>query len=163
MVLLHVEDEPVRASWLDRMVARIEIHPFFGYPMTISPLLSAALVPPVAIPAIVTGTSPFAVTTLIVVGLTMLVTLGEAARALWVRRNSYASPRWLHAVRAVVGDEVMERALANLTLLRGREPDYVLTRQDIVEQVRLVRRERRDAAKRARGVRLASEPDGSVA
>ncbi|HEX8554489.1 MAG TPA: hypothetical protein VF695_07260 [Sphingomonas sp.] len=145
-----------RASFLDRLVARADLSTE-GTPVW--PMLAAApitfLLPPTV--ALV-GEKWFA-------GLALLVTLVPfvwlglwCARAMYGWSHPYASPRWIHAVHAVVGDRNMSELLADLGRCHGGEPDHVLTRREVIEAVAGQRRRARDAKVRARGVRL-SGPD----
>lgn len=56
----------------------------------------------------------------------------ELARRIWTARHRYASPRWLRAVQAVVGDDVAVHALADLVGGHRQEPEYVVTRSEMI-------------------------------
>ena len=81
------------------------------------------------------------------------------ARGIWTLRHRYASPRWLRAVHAAIGDDLAVHALAELMRQHRYEPDYVLLRSDMTTAVQQERAKRKDAAHRAKGIRVMEEPD----
>jgi biopolymer transport protein ExbB/TolQ len=96
---------------------------------------------------------------MLVVWVALLVT--ELGRGLWTLRHRYASPRWLRSVYAAVGDDVAVHALAELMRQHRYEPNYVILRSDMASAVQQERAKRRDAARRAEGVRLVEEPEAA--
>lgn len=100
----------------------------------------------------------------VVVGRGMLVLwvalfVTKMGRGIWTLRHRYASPRWLRAVHAAVGDDLAAHALAELTRQHRYEPDYVLLRSDMTSAVQQERARRKDAIRRAEGIRVMEEPD----
>ena len=143
---------------LDRLVARWEVSRLNIVPFAISvvsfwPMLTVMIVIAKAI-----GTKPIVLGRgMLVVWVALLVT--EMGRGLWVLRHRYASPRWLRAVHAAIGDDVAVHALAELVRQHRYEPDYIVLRSDMTSAVQQERARRKDAARRAEGVRLVEEPD----
>lgn len=80
-------------------------------------------------------------------------------RGIWTLRHRYASPRWLRAVHAAVGDDLAVHALAELMRQHRYEPDYVLLRSDMTSAVQQERARRKDVVRRAEGIRVMEEPD----
>lgn len=78
----------------------------------------------------------------------------DVARSIWLLHHPYASPRWLRAVRAAVGEDVALGAFAHLIRCHDHEPDYVVKRSDMMIAVQVQRNERREAKRRAEGFRL---------
>lgn len=141
-----------RASLLDRLIAKGDVATG-GLPM--SPMLLAAPIPFVVPPLVtIVGERWFAGLALLI-SLLPLLWLGLwLARAMHGRLNPYASPRWLHAVRGVIGDETMTDLLIELDRQHAREPGHVITRREVADAVAVRRWRARDAKKRGRGVRL---------
>lgn len=146
--------EKVRAPLLDRLVARVELHPIFGQPLAVSTALALATMWPAMITMLPGRQAPAAALALLLAGLAALAWVVEGSRFVWRVRNPQASTRWLHAVRAVAGDDVMAYAVAGLMAWRTRDRDYVIIRRDVIEQVGAERRRRREALTRAHGVRI---------
>ncbi len=48
----------------------------------------------------------------------------DQVRGWWLTRHPHASPRWLRAVRAAIGDAVFDDALEHLKILHGDDPCY---------------------------------------
>lgn len=145
---------------LDRLVARWEVSRLNIVPVAISmvafwPMLIVTIGIARAIGAkpIVFGRGMLAV------WVALLVT--ELGRGFWTLRHRYASRRWLRAVHAAVGDDVAVHALAELMRQHGYEPDYVVLRSDMASAVQQERARRRDAARRAEGVRLVEGPEAA--
>lgn len=142
----------------DRLIARWEVSQMNVVPYAISvvaflPMLIVTIGIAKAI-----GARP------VVVGRGMLVLwvalfVTEMARGLWALRHRYASPRCLRAVHAAVGDDLAVRALAELMRQHRYEPDYVLLRSDMTSAVQQERARRKDAIRRAKGIRMMQEPD----
>ncbi|MGW8142491.1 hypothetical protein [Sphingomonas zeae] len=80
-------------------------------------------------------------------------------RGIWTLRHRYASPRWLRAVHAAVGDDLAVHALAELIRQHRYEQGYVLLRSDMTSAVQQERARRKDATRRAEGIRVMAEPD----
>lgn len=145
---------------LDRLVARWEVSRLNVVPIAISvvafwPMLIVTIGVARAIGAkpLVFGRG------MLVVWVALLV--AELGRGLWTLRHRYASPRWLRAVHAAVGDDGAVHALAELMRQHRYEPDYVVLRSDMASVVQQERARRRDAARRAEGVRLVEEPEAA--
>lgn len=144
--------KPAGVSALDWLIARMEVSR--TYPMPVMSILSfwAGLIGLTVIHK-VTGATPVVlarscgVAWLLVVGL-------ELGRDMWAQRHRYASPRWLRAVDAAVGNDVTVHALAALIRRHEHDPDYVVTRAYLRSAVQAERTLRRDAAHRAEGFRL---------
>lgn len=144
----------VRAPLLDRVVARAELHPIFGQPLAITTGFSLLTIW-CGIICILPGQQEFAaVAALALAGTTATAWVLESSRLIWRARRRHASPRWLHAVRAVAGDDVTAHALARLIPRGRRQLDHVITRRDMIEQVGAERRRRREEAARATQVRM---------
>ena len=139
---------------LDRLVARIELHPFWGMPFAISTIVILGLAIPLMMAGAVLDHRSTMLIGLGIAALGGLIGIPEGARAWRGLLRPYASPRWLHAVRSVVSDDVMVEVLATLQLQYRRELDYAIRRTDVIQQVQLLRNRRRDRARRAQGVRL---------
>lgn len=138
--------------WFDRLLARFEVSRFAVVPFSISvfasPLSGAIL-----------GLSLFGGrrTTIIAAVLAILwvVPIGlDLARGWWIGRHPHASPRWLHAVRAAIGDAVFDKALGQLTILHGDNPNYRIERAHLANAVQVVWNAMREDRQRAEGVRL---------
>ena len=142
------------SPFLDRLVARVELHPFWGMPFAISTIIILSL----AMPLMMTGTILDHRSTMLIGlgigGLGGVVGIPEGARAWRGLLRPYASPRWLHAVRSVVSDDMMVEVLAVLQLQHRREANYAIRRADVIQQVQLLRNRRRDQTRRAQGIRL---------
>ena len=146
--------EEVRGPLLDRLIAWAELHPFLGQPLAVSTALALATAWPAMITLLPGRQAPAGALALLLASLAALTWIVEGSRLVWRARNPQASTRWLHAVRAVAGDDVMAHALAQLMQWQTRDHDYVITRRDVIEQVGAERRRRREAAARAHGVRI---------
>lgn len=150
-----------RVPALDRLVARWEVSRLNIVPSVISlvsfwPMLAVTIVMAKAI-----GAKPIVLSRgMLVVWVALLV--ADMGRGLWTLRHRYASPRWLRAVRAAVGEDVGVHALAELMQRHRYEPDYVVLRSDMVSEVQQERARRKDAARRAEGFRLVEEPVRTV-
>lgn len=96
-------------SLIDRVVARWEVTPFGSSPPSFSYLMMVPL------PATMWGLAWFGhsrTSAVLAVALlaSWLVLAGlDGARGWWLSRHPYASPRWLRAVRAAVGDDIARR------------------------------------------------------
>ena len=141
-----------RASLLDRLIEKGDLATS-GLPM--SPLLLAAPIPFVVPPLVAILDEKWFAGLALLVSLVPLLWLGLwLARAMHGWSNPYASPRWLHAVRGVVGDETMTDLLIELDRQHARELDHVITRREVADAVAVRRWRARQAKKLARGVRL---------
>lgn len=98
---------PVQVSnvpMLDRLIARMEVSR--TYPLPVISILTFWLgLIALTIIGKMTGAAPVAAGRLYVLVSLALVSL-ELGRDVWVQRHRYASPRWLHAVKAAVGHDV---------------------------------------------------------
>lgn len=147
-----------RVPVLDRLIARWEVSRLNIVPYAISvvsfwPMLIVMIGVAKAI-----GVKPLVLGRgMLVVWVALLVT--EMGRGFWTLRHRYASPRWLRAVHAAVGDDVAVHALADLIRQHRYEPDYVVLRYDMASAVQQERARRKDAARRDEGVRLVEEAE----
>ena len=145
-----------RVSFLDRLIARWEVSRLAFLPLTVSMVSLWAGLVGLAIVAKITGTKPvFAGRILCAMWLAAAAL--EIGRNVWTMRHRYASPRWLRGVSGAAGDEVVVHALASLIERNRHEPDYVVTRSDMVHAVRAERARLRDVARRAEGFRLVED------
>ena len=156
----------VDPSLLDRTVARWEVSPFGSSPLAFSYLMIIPL--PTAIWSLAWfGHSKASAIWAVALLAGWLVLAGlDGVRGWWLSRHPYASPWWLRAVRAAVGDDVARYAVAWLIRRYGDEPDYRVKRSDMALAVQIGRAELREAACRAEGVRLhgaASDTDSPAA
>lgn len=146
-----------RISLADRLVARWEVSQLSIIPYGISLMASLPMLMATIGIAKAIGTRPLMVGRAMVI--LWFVLLGiEIGRVLWTLKHRYASPRWLRAVHAVVGDDLAVHALAELMRRRRYEPDYVLVRSDMTIAVQQERARREDAARRAEGIRVMEKP-----
>lgn len=147
-----------RVPVADRLIARWEVSQLNVVPYAISvmaflPMLIMAIGIAKAI-----GARPAVVgRSMLVLWVALFVT--EMARGIWTLRHRYASPRWLRAVHAAVGDDLAIHALAELMRQHRYEPDYVLLRSDMTSAVQQERAKRKDAVRRSKGIRMMEEPD----
>lgn len=145
----------------DRLVARWEVSQLSIIPygislMAVLPMLIATIGIAKAI-----GTRPLVLGQGMVI--LWIVLLGtETGRILWTLKHRYASPRWLRAVHAVVGDDLAVHALAELMRQHRYEPDYVLVRSDMTIAIQQERSRRKEAALRAEGVRVMEKPEPAL-
>ena len=146
-----------RVSFLDRLIARWEVSRLAFLPLTVSMVSLWAGLVGLAIVAKITGTKPvFAGKILGVVWLAAAAL--EIGRNVWTMRHRYASPRWLRGISGAVGDELVVHGLASLIERHRHEPDYVVTRSDMVHAIQAERARLRDVARRAEGFRLVEPP-----
>jgi hypothetical protein len=141
----------------DRLVARWELSRLASIPFSLSIMTVWPLVVSVWAFQALTGIRS-AVPALVVLGSWCVLAGLDVARSIWVLYHPYASPRWLRAVHAAVGEEVAVGALAHLIRCHDHEPDYVVKRSDMMIAVQLQRNGRLKAARRAQGVRLVEAP-----
>ena len=146
--------EDAISPFLDRLVAGIELHPFWGMPFAISTMIILGLAMPLIMAGAILDHWSTMVIGLGIGGLAGLIGVPEGALAWRGLLRPYASARWLHAVRSVVSDDMMVEVLAALQLQHRSEPDYAIRRTDVIQQVQLLRRRHRDRSRRAQGVRL---------
>jgi hypothetical protein len=145
-----------RVPVADRLIARWEVSQLNIVPYAISvmaflPMLvvTIGIAKAIGIRPVVAGRG------MLVIWVALLVT--EMGRGIWTLRHRYASPRWLRAVRAAVGDDLALHALAELMRQHRYESDYVLLRSDMTSAVQQERASRNDAARRTEGVRVMEE------
>lgn len=150
-----------RVPVFDRLIARMEVSRTYPFPVFGFVLLWVGTIG-FAVIARMTGTQPllagriYGAAWLLVVGL-------ELGRDMWAQRHRYASPRWLRAVGAAVGNDLTVHALADLVRRHQHDPGYVVTRPDLRSAVQTERARRREAVRRAEGFRLIEEPVGMSA
>lgn len=144
----------VKTPFPVRLLTRAELNQFWGEPSATVVVFGLWLAVLMVVGAPTHQHPLLKLFALIWCALGFLFAIGELWRSWRNLLQPYASPRWLHAVRAVVGDEMVEQVLAALAFSRRGDPDYVIRRSDVIEEVRTERHKRREAARRARGVRL---------
>ena len=137
----------------DRLVARWEVSRLACVSFSISILTVWPLVLSVWVFQTLAGIRS-AGPALVVLGGWCVLSGLDVVRSIWVLYHPYASPRWLHAVHAAVGEEVALGAFAHLIRCHNHEPDYVVKRSDMTIAVQVQRNERREAKRRAGGFRL---------
>lgn len=147
-----------RVPVADRLIARWEVSQLNVVPYAISVMAFLPMLIVTIGIAKAIGARPAVVGRgMLVLWVALFVT--EMARGIWTLRHRYASPRWLRAVHAVVGDDLAVHALAELMRQHRYEPDYVLLRSDMTSAVQQERARRKDAVRRAKGIRMMEEPD----
>ena len=146
--------EDVRPPLFDRLVAWTELHPIFGQPLAFSTLLSLSTVSPAMITLLPGRQMLAGAVAFTLASLAACAWIAESSRLIWRVRHRYASVRWLQAVRGVVGDDLMAGALARLLPRQTGDRDYAITRRDMIQQIGLERRQRRETAERKRAVRI---------
>lgn len=138
--------------WLDRLLARWEVSRLAVVPFSIS-LFAAPISWLILSLALFGGRRSAIVAVLLLIVWAVPVGLDQA-RGWWLGRHPHASPRWLRAVRAAVGDAVFDEALAHLTILHGDDPGYRIERAHLANAVQVAWNARRSDRQRAEGVRL---------
>ena len=147
-----------RVPVADRLIARWEVSQLNVVPYAISVMAFLPMLIMTIGIAKAIGARPAVVgRSMLVLWVALFVT--EMARGIWTLRHRYASPRWLRAVHAAVGDELAIHALAELMRQHRYEPDYVLLRSDMTSAVQQERAKRKDAVRRSKGIRMMEEPD----
>ncbi|MFK3891772.1 MULTISPECIES: hypothetical protein [Sphingomonas] len=142
----------------DRLIARWEVSQLNVVPYAISVMAFLPMLIMTIGIAKAIGARPAVVgRSMLVLWVALFVT--EMARGIWTLRHRYASPRWLRAVHAAVGDDLAIHALAELMRQHRYEPDYVLLRSDMTSAVQQERAKRKDAVRRSKGIRMMEEPD----
>lgn len=147
-----------RVPIVDRLIARWEVSQLNVVPYAISAIsFLPMLIVTIGIAKAIGARPVVAGRGMLVLWVALLVT--EMGRGLWTLRHRYASPRWLRAVHAAVGDDLAVHALAELMRQHRYEPDYVLLRSDMTSAVQQERARRKDVTQRAEGIRVMEEPD----
>ena len=147
-----------RVPVADRLIARWEVSQLNVVPYAISVMVFLPMLIVTIGIAKAIGARPVVVGgAMLVIWVALFVT--EMGRGLWTLRHRYASPRWLRAVHAAVGDDLAIHALAELMRQHRYEPDYVLLRGDMTTAVQQEYARRKDATQRAEGIRVMEEPD----
>lgn len=147
-----------RVPVADRLIARWEVSQLNVVPYAISVMaFLPMLIVSIGIAKAIGARPVVAGRGMLVIWVALFVT--EMARGIWTLRHRYASPRWLRAVHAAVGDDLAVHALAELMRQHRYEPDYVLMRSDMTSAVQHERARRKDAVRRAKGIRMMEEPD----
>lgn len=139
----------------DRLLARWEFGPFGLVPLANAVLIVGGMAALLTF-ATLTGIKPVIGARTLVV-LWLVLAAGEIARFLWAAEHRYASPRWMRALAAVLGDELFARALADVIRQHLYGSDDVVTRTDMIDAVRRARAERRDTLQRAAAFHLVSD------
>ena len=138
--------------WFDRLLARWEVSRLAVVPFSIS-LFAAPISWLILSLALFGGRRSAIVAVLLLIVWAVPIGLDQA-RGCWLGRHPHASPRWLRAVRAAVGDAVFDEALAHLTILHGDDPGYRIERAHLANAVQVAWNARRSDRQRAEGVRL---------
>ena len=138
--------------WFDRLLARWEVSRFAVVPFSIS-LFAAPISWLILSLALFGGRRSAIVVVLLLIIWAVPVGLDQV-RGWWLRRHPHASPRWLHAVRAAVGDAVFDEALAHLTILHGDDPGYRIERAHLGNAIQVAWNAMRKDRQRSEGVRL---------
>lgn len=137
-----------RVPVADRLIARWEVSQLNVVPYAISVMVFLPmLIVTIGIAKAIGARPVVAGRGMLVLWVALLVT--EMGRGLWTLRHRYASPRWLRAVHAAVGDDLAVHALAELMRQHRYEPDYVLLRSDMTSAVQQERARRKDVTQRA--------------
>lgn len=138
--------------WSDRMLARWEVTRFAVVPFSI-PLFAAPISWLILLLALFGGGRSAIMAVLLLIIWAVPVGLDQA-RGWWLARHPHASPRWLRAVRAAVGDAVFDDALAHLKILHGDDPGYRIERAHVANAVQVAWNARRKGRQQAKGVRI---------
>lgn len=147
-----------RVPIADRLIARWEVSQLNIVPYAISVMVFLPmLIVTIGIAKAIGARPVVAGRGMLVIWVALFVT--EMARGIWTLRHRYASPRWLRAVHAAIGDDLAVHALAELMRQHRYEPDYVLLRSDMTSAVQQECARRKDVAQRAKGIRVMEEPD----
>ena len=141
----------------DRLVARWEVSRLACVPFSFSILSVWPFFVAVGALQTLTGFRSAVSALVILAGWGVLAGL-DVARSIWVLHHPYASPRWLYAVQAAIGEEIALGAFAHLIRCHNHEPDYVVKRSDMMIAVQVQQSERREAKRRAEGFRLVKAP-----
>lgn len=136
--------------WFDRLLARREVGWFWAMPF---PLIAAPLAW-LILPLGLFGGRRSAIAALVLSAIWLVPTVPDLARSWWLGRHPHASPRWLRAVRAAVGEAVFDEALKHLTILHGDDHGYRIERAHMANAMQVAWNARRKARQRAEGVRL---------
>ena len=138
--------------WFDRLLARGEVSRFAVVPFSIS-LFAAPVSWLILSLALFGGRRSAIVAVLLLIVWAVPVGLDQV-RGWWLRRHPHASPRWLRAVRAAVGDAVFDEALAHLTILHGDDSGDRIERAHLANAVQVAWKAMRKDRQRSEGVRL---------
>lgn len=138
--------------WFDRLLARWEVSRFAVVPFSIS--LFAAPVSWLILSLALFGGRRSAIVAVVLLVLWAVPVGLDQVRGWWLWRHPHASPRWLRAVRAAVGDAVFDDTLAHLTILYGDNPGYRVERAHLANAVQAAWNARRKGRQQAEGVRL---------
>lgn len=138
--------------WFDRLLARFEVSRLAVVPFSIS-LFAAPLAWLILSPALFGGRRA-AILAMVLLAVWLVPVGLDQARGWWLGRHPHASPRWLRAVRAAVGEVVFEEALAHLTILHGDDPGYRIERAHLANAVQVAWNVRRKDRQQTEGVRL---------
>ena len=148
---------PSRVSPIDRLIATVEVSSYFHMPCAFTFLVLLFSIVPAPLAILDVHRFALAVLDLSMMGSALLLFLIEASRAAWRLAHPYASRRWLRAVRAAVGDAFMREVLVELRHQHRGDHDYVITREELAKQSRIVRYRHREADRRTQGARLNAE------
>ena len=117
------------AWFLDRLVARGDLMTF-GAP-AVPVTLTCAVAPSLIVLARLVGSRPSLIPLMILLFLPVLWLGFWLAREIRSWARPVASARWLRAVRAVVGDRIMDGILDHA---RNVGPDHLVTYRDVVDE-----------------------------
>ena len=138
--------------WSNRVLARWEVSRFAVVPFSIS-LFAAPISWLILLLALFGGRRSAIMAVLLMIIWAVPVGLDQV-RGWWLARHPHASPRWLRAVRAAVGDVVFDDALEHLKILHGDDPGYRIKRAHLANAVQVAWNARRKGRQQAEGVRL---------
>lgn len=138
--------------WFDRLLARWEVSRLAVVPFSIS-LFAAPLGWLILSPALFGGRRA-AILAMVLLAVWLVPVGLDEARGWWLGRHPHASPCWLRAVRAAVGEAVFDEALAHLTILHGDDPGYRIERAHLANAVQVAWNARRKGRQQTEGVRL---------
>lgn len=138
--------------WFDRLLARWEVSRLAVVPFSIS--LFAAPLSWLIMSLALFGGRRAAILAMFLLAVWLVPVGLDQARGWWLGCHPHASPRWLRAVRAAVGDAVFEEALAHLTILHGDDSGYRIERAHLANAVQVAWNARRKGRQQTEGVRL---------
>lgn len=138
--------------WFDRLLARFEVSRLAVVPFSIS--LFAAPLSWLILSLALFGGRRAAILAMVLLAVWLVPVGLDQARGWWLGRHPHASPRWLRAVRAVVGEAVFDEALTHLTILYGDDPGYRIERAHLANAVQVAWNVRRKGRQQTEGVRL---------
>jgi hypothetical protein len=133
------------------LVARWKVSPLGMIPSTLSLICLPLLLAAAAVTQVMFEESS-KIPGIATLSLWFSVVIFDFGRGMWILANPYASARWLHAVRATVGVDIADHALAHLVTCYGEDPEYVIKRTDMSIAVQVAKRQQQ--SRQASDVRL---------